>query len=158
MKNNKIMTSEAPEVGYEYREDLYNLFINRFNTGGSGRRQNQYRVNAYNTGLTREQVQNIIPNYDNDDDVSTTLLLLRDLYIYEVGKSEIITKLEHVHIEVPKNLRKREKLLNREKGGRYDVLVNKYISFKAEISIYTRTNGTIDFSFRKISKIRKSSR
>ncbi len=135
-------------VGFEYREDLYNLFINRFNTNGR-RNQTLYRILAFNTGIIREKIV---------EGEITTLLLLNDVCIYEVGINNLITRLDHLHIEVPSNLRKRNKLLNRIEGGRDEVLVNKRISFRAEVAIYTRTNGTIDFSFRKISKIKKCGR
>ncbi len=101
-----------------HRSDILSLYIKRRNELG---KINKFRIVAFNTCYFRRI---------KDGDY----LLLTDVYVFD-EEIEVI-HLDHLHIKLSK--KKKEKV---------ELYPNSYIEMLAHPSVYTRKNGTRDFTF-----------
>lgn len=123
---------DSSEVLFEWREDLHELYQNRFKPNGKKRK---YTIVAYQTGLVRQIKP--LEEYIH--------LLLKNIRVFNNGCYKVLCYIDHVHIKIPKTGLKLNEITS---------CVGNYIQFDAQISKYTRVNNNVDFSFKSISKVK----
>lgn len=102
----------------QHRYELFNLYLKKRNELG---KINKFRITGWNTGLFRYMK-------------GGEYILLQDVYVFDEDSQVIYY--DHIHIK-----------LSKKKKEMFEKYPNTYIEFLAHPIVYTRKNGTRDFSF-----------